>query len=27
MLTRLREEGINVFFIKTPIEYGMSGEN
>ena len=27
MLTRLREEGINVLFIKTPIEYGMSGEN
>ena len=26
MFTRLREEEINVFFVKTPIEYGMSGE-
>lgn len=26
MFTRLHEEGINVFYVKTPIEYGMSGE-
>jgi PII-like signaling protein len=23
---RLREEGINIFYVKTPIEYGMSGD-
>lgn len=27
MFTRLREEGINVFFVKTAVEYGMSGES
>lgn len=27
MFARLHEEGINIFFVKTPIEYGMSGEN
>lgn len=26
MFARLHEEKINVFFVKTPIEYGMSGE-
>lgn len=26
MLQRLREEKINVFFVKTPIEFGMTGE-
>jgi uncharacterized protein len=27
MFARLHEEKINVFFVKTPIEYGMSGES
>lgn len=27
MFARLQEERINVFFVKTPIEYGMSGES
>lgn len=27
MFARLHEERINVFFVKTPIEYGMSGES
>ncbi len=27
MFARLYEEKINVFFVKTPIEYGMSGES
>jgi PII-like signaling protein len=26
MLARLKEEGINIFYVKTPIEFGMSGE-
>jgi uncharacterized protein len=26
MLARLKEEGINVFYVKAPIEFGMSGE-
>ncbi len=26
MLARLKEEGINVFYIKAPIEFGMTGE-
>jgi len=24
--TRLQEEGINIFYVKTPIEFGMTGE-
>lgn len=27
MFQRLREEKINVFFVKTPIEFGMTGES
>lgn len=27
MFARLHEEKINIFFVKTPIEYGMSGES
>ncbi|AKH37694.1 MULTISPECIES: DUF190 domain-containing protein [Nitrosomonas] len=27
IFNRLHEEGINIFFIKTPIEYGMSEEH
>ena len=26
LFTRLKEEKINIFFVKTPIEYGMTGE-
>ena len=26
LFLRLREEGINIFYVKTPIEYGMTGE-
>ena len=26
LFTRLKEEGINIFFVKTPIEFGMTGE-
>ena len=26
MLERLREEGVNIFYVKTPIEFGMTGE-
>lgn len=26
LFTRLKEEGINIFYVKTPIEYGMTGE-
>ena len=24
--TRIKEEGINVFYVKTPIEFGLTGE-
>ncbi|SDY97252.1 DUF190 domain-containing protein [Nitrosomonas sp. Nm33] len=27
IFARLHEEGINIFFVKTPIEYGMSEEH
>ena len=26
MLARLREEGINIFYVKAPIEFGMTAE-
>lgn len=26
LLARIKEEGVNVFVIKTPIEFGMTGE-
>lgn len=26
LFERLHEEGINIFYVKTPIEYGMSGD-
>ena len=26
LLTRLKDEGINIFYVKTPIEYGMTGD-
>lgn len=26
LFQRLREEGINVFYVRTPIEFGMTGE-
>lgn len=26
MLARIKEAGVNVFFVKTPIEFGMTGE-
>jgi len=26
LFTLLRQEGINVFYVKTPIEFGMSGD-
>ncbi|HEX7028712.1 MAG TPA: DUF190 domain-containing protein [Gammaproteobacteria bacterium] len=26
MFERLRDEGINVFYVKTPVEFGMTGE-
>ena len=26
LFTRLQEEGINIFYVKTPIEFGMTGE-
>ena len=26
LFSRLREENINVFYVKTPIEFGMTGE-
>jgi uncharacterized protein len=26
LFTRLKEEKINIFFVKTPIEYGMTGD-
>jgi PII-like signaling protein len=27
LFSRLREENINVFYVKTPIEFGMTGES
>jgi hypothetical protein len=27
MFQRLREENINMFYVKTPIEFGMTGES
>ncbi|ADW17887.1 protein of unknown function DUF190 [Desulfobulbus propionicus DSM 2032] len=26
LFARIKEEGVNVFFVKTPIEFGMTGE-
>lgn len=26
LFARLKEEGVNIFYVKTPIEFGMSGE-
>ena len=26
LFMRLKEEGVNIFYVKTPIEFGMSGE-
>ena len=26
LFAQIREEGINIFFVKTPIEFGMTGE-
>jgi PII-like signaling protein len=26
LFARLEEEGVNIFYVKTPIEFGMSGE-
>ena len=26
LLARIKEEGVNIFVIKTPIEFGMTGE-
>ena len=26
LFARLKEEGINIFFVKTPIEFGMTGD-
>ena len=26
LFARIKEEGINIFFVKTPIEFGMTGE-
>ena len=26
LFARLQDEGINIFYIKTPIEFGMTGE-
>ncbi len=26
LFQRLKEEGVNIFYVKTPIEFGMSGD-
>ena len=26
LFARLKEQGVNIFYVKTPIEYGMTGE-
>lgn len=26
LFVRLKEEGVNIFYVKTPIEFGMTGE-
>lgn len=26
LFARLKEEGVNIFYVKTPIEFGMSGD-
>ena len=26
LFTRIKEEGINVYFVKTPVEFGLTGE-
>ena len=27
LLSRLKDEGVNIFYVKSPIEFGMTGGN